>query len=892
MFPFPKGSRLGPYEVVEPIGAGGMGEVYRAQDTRLDRCVALKVLSEALEHTPEARQRFEREARSASSLNHPHICTLYDIGRHDGVDFLVMEYLEGETLAARLARGALPLVDVLRYGIEVAAALDAAHRKGLVHRDLKPGNIMITPSGAKVLDFGLAKRTPIGEASDDRATENLGITAKGFVVGTTQYMSPEQLEGKECDARSDIFALGAVLYEMASGKRAFPGESQASVIAAILSLEPKPLQEIKSGIPPLLDHVVRRCLEKEPVRRWQSVSDVMWELRWIAENKDTPGTVTPLQPKRSRPLWAWGIAAAACLGLAFWGGTYLRRDPVTESPVSFSFSAQHAELSETRSMGLPLPSPDGSRLVFRARDRSGRSLLWVRPLDSTNALKLPGTESGGAEAGLRFWSPDGRWVGFYSQGKMKKVSPTGGLPQTIADVPFGSNSAAWGTNGDIVFAENRSGLFRVHESGGAAKQITTLDPALGENSHRFPVFLPDGKHLLYYARCSKSENSGIYLISLDSSQRKLILKTRSPAFDYVPGSLLFVRDRTLLAQGFNPQSGELLGEPAPIAEAARFCVSANGRLLIYSTTPGTTTRMTWFDRAGNNLGVLGSDGEYIQPRFSPDGRRVTISRFDDQNGNRDVWYVETSRGALVRVTTNAANDWFPVWSPDGARVAFGSDRSGSERMNAYVRSTDRTEREDLLLPTDVQANPQDWSGDGRWLLFSQFRAGHDIWVVPLFGERKPFAFLATQFDEPQGRFSPDAKWIAYMSDESGRFEVYLRQFLGASGGAGQMRQVSVNGGMYATWRRNGKELFYVDEDNFLIAVTIDNRNLLQSDLPSRRLFRLCDDKESGSILSGATWNLPYDASPDGQKFLAFCRVDTGSSATVVVNWASKSTPKK
>ncbi|HEX8812348.1 MAG TPA: protein kinase, partial [Terracidiphilus sp.] len=630
------GTKLGPYEVVSPLGAGGMGEVYRARDTRLDRTVAVKILPEHLSSNPEAKQRFEREARAISSLNHPNICTLYDVGHQDGIDYLVMEYLEGETLADRLVKGPLPPEQVWKCGIEICEGLEKAHRGGVTHRDLKPGNVMLTKVGAKLMDFGLAKPSSQSGASASGLTltspvASRPLTQEGMVVGTFQYMSPEQIEGKEADARSDIFALGAVLYEMATGKRAFEGKSTTSVIAAILERNPPPISALRPMFPRALDNVVNTCLEKDPEERWQSVRDLRTNLKWIAEG-DGAGTSSAVKHNPWRERAAWMLALALLCGLAFFAaGNY--RAPSASDPVRFSVNPpEKTVFSGPPNLTVPVPqfalSPDGHTMVFVANSSGADPVIWLRSIDQVTARPLPGTE----HAQLPFWSPDSRWVGFFAEGKLKKTPVAGGPVQVLADVPdaFGGS---WGADGSIVFGKLSSAIFRVSSGGGIVTAVTKVDTNM--NAHRWPQFLPDGRHFLYHVQRGDPAQHGVYVGSLDGGTQKFLVHTESSALYASPGYLLYVEGDTLLGQTFDTAHLELRGEPFTVAEHVgrstgfNIGASASGTgMLAYAAALLQRGRLTWFDRAGNSLNSVGVDGDYSDFRLSPNGQTLAASLVD------------------------------------------------------------------------------------------------------------------------------------------------------------------------------------------------------------------------------------------------------------------------
>jgi Tol biopolymer transport system component len=880
------GSRLGPYEILSPLGAGGMGEVYKARDTRLERTVAVKVLPSGLSPSPEARQRFEREARTISQLSHPHICALYDVGREGETEYLVMEYLEGETLSERLAKGALPLEQVLRYGVEIAGALDRAHRSGIVHRDLKPGNVMLTKSGVKLLDFGLAKALdPAPSASILTAlpTET-PLTEKGTILGTVQYMAPEQLEGKEADERTDIFALGAVLYEMATDRRAFFGTSQATLIGAILHTEPQPISAIQPMTPPALDRVVKTCLAKDPEDRWQSAHDVASELKWIAEGSQAGVPVPLITRRRARERLAWLLAGVSLAAAVIIAVVHFRQAPVEARPARFLlFPPEHTTVALGPAAPHAAVSPDGHYLAFAATDTTSdrKTNLWVRPLDALAAQKLAGTEG----ANLPFWSPDSRFIGFFAQGKLKKIDAFGGAPQTLCDSPAG-NGGTWNREGVIVFAPNREGaLARVSAAGGIPAAATALDRRRQEIGHAWPQFLPDGRHFLYLALSGQRENRGLYVDSLGSEGPRRVLKTEVRAAYTPPGYLLFVQQGTLMAQRFNPNRLQLIGEPVAVAEGVAynsfngrdtFTVSENGVLVYRTGRPGglPTSELVWFDRGGKRVGSVEGLGLYLRPALSPDGKRIAVQRLDPQTGTFDIRLVDLARSTVLRLTFGSSNQTHPVWSPDGGRIVFTSDRDGTS--NLYQKSSSGAGSEELLLQSDTAKYVTDWSPDGRFIAYEKQdpRTGLDLWLLPLFGDRKPILYLQTEFNEGQGQFSPDGRWMAYASDESGRREVYVQTFP-ASGGKWQ---ISTAGGTYPRWRRDGKELFYIAADQKLMAVAVQTDSTLQAGRP-QALF------EPRFFLPV----IPYTVLPDGQRFLVNTPLeeDNSSPMTVVLNWMAE-----
>ena len=776
------GARLGPYEILSPLGAGGMGEVYRAKDTRLDRTVAVKVLASHLSQDPEVKQRFEREARAISSLSHPHICALYDVGSEDGLEYLVMELLEGETLAERLTKGTLPLAHVLRFGMEIAEALGAAHRQGIVHRDLKPGNVMLTKSGVKLLDFGLAK---VREGAAHEVTnlsliqtKSVGtLTGKGAILGTVQYMAPEQLEGKEADTRTDIFALGAVLHEMATGRKAFAGTSNASLIGAILKDEPPSVSSLQPPAPPALDHVVKKCLAKDPDERWQSAADVASELRWIAEGNPPASVAAPVRAGRRRrevALWV-ALILASSAALALW----LRSSNARPQPAAVVRASIPTPEGLTFATGGQDPhgpaaiSPNGLFLVFPASSKDRGIQLWIRPLDAAEARPLPGTE----QASYPFWSRDSRSIGFFAGGKLKTVAVTGGEPLVLADAPNG-RGGAWSRDGMILYAPAlSSGLYRVPAAGGASQSVTHLDASKSQGTHRFPSFLPDGRHFLYYASgvnpiVMEYEGlwEGIYLGSLDGGADRFLARSDSEA-QYASSHILFMRQSTLLAVPFDPRSLAISGEPSVIVEDAErdlsrgkgdFTVSEGGTLAYHPGTLTSWTQLAWLDRSGRRLGSVGEPGILGEPALSPDGRRAAVSVLDAASRTVQIWLYDLASGTGSRFTLGSWASRFPIWSPDGSRVYFSSNRKG--RGDLYVKPASGSGEEEQVLHSEAWVWPSDCSRDGRFLVFTlmDLTGGREggVWVLPLSGEKKATALAGEKMKEPVARFSPDSRWDA------------------------------------------------------------------------------------------------------------------------------------
>jgi len=877
------GAKLGSYEIIAPVGAGGMGEVYKAKDTRLDRTVAIKVLPSHLADNARLRDRFEREARAVSSLNHPHICTLYDIGSQDGVDFLVLEYLEGETLADRLKKGALPFDQALRTGIEVADALDKAHRQGVVHRDLKPGNIMLTKSGAKLLDFGLAKLAGAEGGSVESAlpTQQKSLTAEGSILGTLQYMAPEQLEGKEADARTDIFAFGTVLYEMVTGRRAFQGKSQASLIGAILKDDPQPMSELQSMSPPALDRVVKKCLAKDPEDRWQGAHDLMDELKWIAEGGGTALKAETSAVRRSIPgglsvLLAVLLLGAVLASVAVW--SVMRPGPAAPLPVTrFAIHLPPGDEFVRVGGGLAI-SPDGQNFVYLARRGSGTPQLYVRPMRQLEATPLPGTE-GALDA---FFSPDGQWIGFWAGGKLKKVPLTGGPPSILCDVGI-LQGASWGPDDTIFFSQGfavASELLRVSASGGTPEPVTVLDPGEEGQGQRWPEILPGGKAVLYTVWRSSFDDASIAVQSLETGGRRILVEGGTfPR--YVPtGHIVFARGSTLagslLAVPFDLERLEITGSPVPVLEdvgtAGQFSLSRDGSLIYASGTVLSNNLLVWVDRQGVERSVTEILRAYRDPRLSPDGRRLAVTILDAKG--EDVWVLDLGRGTLTRLTFGEGRSTRPLWSPDGERILFGSNRvEGTNNIFSQFADGSGTAEQ---LTTGAWRVPTSVSSDGRTIVFRQNSdMGRDIGMVRLEGERKLEMLLQTSFEEHTGMLSPDDRWLAYVSNESGREEIYLTPFPGPGG----KWQISTEGGTEPLWSRDGRELFYRSGEK-MMAVAISTEPELTPGKPT-----LLFEGRYQTGLVGASPGSNYDVARDGR--FVMIRAEEGSGPTqinVVLNW--------
>ena len=822
--PLNAGTRLGPYEIVEAIGEGGMGQVYRARDTRLDRTVALKVVHSSLSADHQFRQRFDREARAISGLSHPNICTLHDVGREGDVDFLVMEYLDGEPLSSRLAKGPLPLDVAIRCATQIAEALDEAHSRGIVHRDLKPANVMLTRGGAargttpdaKLLDFGLAKAARASayptEGLSATGTAPHELTSAGTIVGTVHYMAPEQLEGKPADARSDIFAFGAMLYEMVTGRRAFEGASPAAVIGAILNAEPAPLRRLRPDARPALEYVIGVCLAKDPDARWSSARDVVLLLRGIQAGLLDPHAFTSNAPRRR---WLpWSVAAAALLLAAAVGSREIRREERAADAL------RHLDIAPPPGATLehgsaPQVSPDGKHVAFVAVDSAGQSRLYVRPLDALAAEALPGTEG----AIQPFWSPDSTALGFFAGARLKTITIRGGRPRTLAAAPV-PRGGTWNADGVIVFVPAPpSRPLQVRATGGDATPIETLSPS----SCWFPSFLPDGRRLLCTRLNASRRVDALYVASLDGAETKMLVKTSGAGGSLLQGRLLYRREGELVAQLLNLETLEVTGAPVmvapevaahPLTYQSFFSASADGTLVYLP--PRSGSRLVWYDRNGKELGGVGARANYNSLALTRDEGRVFVDQAT-ASGDVDIWMLETATGAASRLTFHEAVDFYPMVSPDGARVVFGSLRAGTPALFEQQPTAPGSETMLLQVPR-VPVNTNQWSADGRFILHRALHpdTGWDLWALQTTGERRHFPVLQTAHDERFGRVSDDNRWLAYTSSQTGSFEVYVQPFPGG----GATWQVSRGGGSEPQWRRDGKELFYLSPDKKLMSVEV------------------------------------------------------------------------
>ena len=876
------GTRLGPYEITELIGAGGMGQVYKALDTRLERPVAIKVLTPGLTADPRAQDRFAREARLVAALSHPHICSIFDVGSKEGSDFLVMEYLDGETLADRLGRGRLPLDQALKVAIEMAGALTAAHEAGIVHRDLKPANVILTRSGAKLLDFGLAKlRHDVPSVVMTATTTEQPLTGQGALPGTLQYMSPEQLEGRPADAQSDIFAFGAVLYEMITGRRAFEARSQASLVARILEADPPPLADAAGPVPPALEFVVRTCLAKSRHLRWHSIHDVLLELRWI-EAEGAQATAAAPIADRPAGRGVWYAVSAGLLALLV---TLVVLLLGPSAPEVRSTSARF-DIALPERLGVdwpdwPVISPDGERLVFTAMSE-GRRQLWMRRNDGS-VSPLPDTVG----ASFAFWAPDSRSVAFFAGGSLKKVDAGGGPVTELAD-GFSVGRGAWGRDGTILFLPRQGGpIHAVSDRGGAPRPVTRIDTARGETSHQIAGFLPDGRQFLYAAL---GPQPVLYAASLDGGSVKEVLRGVAAARVVPSGYLLFTRQQTLMAQRLDFGTLQLQGTAQPLAEhiaGGAFSASDLGTL-VFRAGGGSPTMLNWIDRNGQRSDRVGPPAYYQQVVLAPRGGRAAVQRMDTDTGNSDIWIVDLATGISSRLTLDPALDGDPAWSPDERQVAFTTFRTG--RGSVYLWDLVSGVEQPLFdMPApDAGSGPppeslpslaparlpegvalDDWAADGQLIVRTFGRA---VFALPLAGDRQPILLADTPYVEDQTQVSPDGRLIAFNSDESGRWEVYVAALPGFT----EKRQVSSAGGMQPRWRRDGKELFYLSLDGAMMAAPVSPGDRPMTGLPAR-LFQ--------TRLSPAPTVPQYDVSADGSRFLVLEPTAVGGEPiTFVLNW--------
>jgi eukaryotic-like serine/threonine-protein kinase len=869
---FTAGTRIGPYEIKSPLGEGGMGVVYRALDTELQREVALKLLPDHFSNDADRLARFQREAQVLASLNHPNIAQIYGLDGAGSSRCIVMELVDGETLQDRLKRGPIPVDEALPIAKQIAEALEAAHEKGIIHRDLKPANIKFnTADNIKVLDFGLAKvrETPGAVSSVSNSPTVLSGSMPGLIMGTAAYMSPEQAKGRQLDRRTDIFSFGCVLYEMLTGRPAFDGEDIADILSRVLQRDPD-WTLLASNVPPRIRELLRLCLQKDLRHRRSDAADVRIDIEQAL--REPPEIAGSPAASRLRERLAWIVAAVLVITigvLAIPASRYLREEgrPEMRLEITTPLSSVPFEFAL---------SPDGMRLAFVAPE-NGVQRLWVRPLNAISAQALPGTDG----ADHPFWSPDSRSVGFFANQKLKRIELDGGSPQILADAQNG-RGGAWNSDGIILFAANTYvPLSRIQATGGTPEIITHLEK--GQTGHRFPQLLPDGRHFLFYAQ-GISERSGIYIGSLDNRDTKYVVAADTAGIWTPPDRLLYIRQGALRAQALNVSSGTLTGNPVTLADPVgyalnlnqgAFSVSAAG-MVAYRSGTGARPQLTWFDRTGKKSGTVGDPDEGLggYPELSPDGRRVAVSRM--LQGNEDVWFIDLLRGGATRFTFDPETDSRPLWSPDGTQIVFNSDRKNAQDL--YIKPSSGAGAEKLMLEAASTQTPYSWSPDSHLLLYGDNNAktSLDLWALPMQGDRKPIPVATSLFFEGAGQFSPDGRWVAYQSNESGRMETYVVPF---PAGGGKW-QVSTNGGISPRWRHDGKELFFVGPDSQMMAATVSSSGLSFAAAPPVALFQT-------SIVGGGTslQKHQYAVSADDRFLINITDDDSiKTPITLILNW--------
>ncbi len=866
------GTRLGPYEIGGPIGAGAMGQVYRARDTRLGREVALKVIAADAQPTAEQRQRLHREARAVAQLQHPHICSLFDVGHEQGIDYLVIELLEGETLAARLERGRLPLEQCLVFGAQMAAALAAAHARGIVHRDLKPANVMLTPTGAKLLDFGVAKGFGAASAlAAETDPSQSRLTRTGMLVGTLPYVAPEQIAGEEPDARTDIFALGAVLYEMATGRPAFAAPTPAALIGAVLGSDPPALVAIRPDSPPAFDRVVSGCLAKDPAQRWHSAHDVELQLRAMHG--------VPREPVKVRPrpsAWVpWTLAAAALTATVVLLGRFVGTSPSPVTPIRFTVEPPpRGGFLWTGEVNPLAMSPDGRQLAFIAVDSAGRRQVWLRPLSNTKPIPLPGTSN----AQSVMWSPDGRSIAFFTGDRLQRLDLPDGAPVTLTELASRSGQAgSWGRRGYILYAGVQGdAIHRVSASGGEPEVVLRADRAAGVARIQAPWYLPDGEQFLYLSRTV--DGSGTIMRMKPGDTPRVVTRAESMVQYAAPGVLLFVRDGTLLGQSYDWERGTLKGEPFAVADTVRYFLSTGvvaaatsdgGTLVLHAATD--VQQLVWLDRTGAQQGAAVATGDFEDMTLSPDGRRLLLSRRWPRVGTLDMTLVDLERGTETPLTTSPYSEVFGVWLPGGRSVIYSLVRGGPPVM--VRRDLDSPTETRLLEDAEFQA-PSDLSPDGRTLLYRRRPGGGnwDVWTMPI-ESGTPVAFTETPYDETDTRFSPDGSYIALISNETGRPELYVTPFPGP----GERTRVSTDGAEFVRWPRAGNEIFYTTPDGKMMAVAVQTRPTLHI---GKTATLFATDPRTGIVT--------FEVTRDAQRILAALPTVIASRQplTVVTNWAA------
>ena len=878
------GSRVGPYEIQSPIGSGGMGEVFRARDSRLGRDVAMKVLPDEVERDPDRLARFEREAKALASLNHPNIAQIYGFEKTDATSALVMELVEGEDLSRRIARGAVPLDEALPLARQIAGALEAAHQQGIVHRDLKPANIKVRSDGTiKILDFGLSKmlaRTeagsgvePLGEPLNPPSVTAGALTLRGTILGTPAYMSPEQVKGKPADKRADVWAFGCVVYEMITGRTAFAGESLGDTLSAVLTREPD-WSALPPGTPPGLRRMLHRCLRKDPARRMRDLGDAVIEIDEAGADQIEGVPPSPRAGRWTERLaWLAAGAGVSVVALAF---AWSARRPAGTSP-EMRVEITTPPASEPASFAI---SPDARTLAFVAMDR-GRPKLWLRSLDGVSAQPLPGTDG----ASFPFWAPGGGSIAFFADdSRLRRIDIADNTVRTLANAPF-PRGGSWSADDVILFVPITGPVHRIAATGGASIPVTTIAPQ--QTGHAFPLFLPDGNHFVFYATGTPGVR-GVYVAALDGTGQRRLTDADSLNAVLVRDHLLVVRSGTLYAQRFDSDRLSLTGNPFAVAgeiavqllasyQIAAIAASEQGHILYRSGVPLQQRQLVWFDRTGKETGTVGQpeSNPSLSPVVSPDGRRIAIHRM--VNGNTDIWLLDTERGGLSRFTTHPANDIHALWSPDGRRILFSSNRTGTYEL--YEKSTVGPAEERSILP--VGGWPTDWSHDGAVVLFQprSLKTNSDIWALPYGTGQKPFALVENEFEERDAQFAPDGRWLAYSSTESGRSEVYVQPFPGP----GERTAVSMDGGGQPRWRGDGKELLFIGLDGRLMAVPISRLSNAET-LGVGRPVPLFPTRVGGAIDLASRHT--YIVSPDGSRFLmnTILEQPAASPVTLILNW--------
>jgi serine/threonine protein kinase len=875
-----KGQLLGPYEILEPAGAGGMGEVYKARDTRLDRTVAVKVLPTSTIGNADIRSRFDREAKAISSLNHPNICTLHDVGHQEGIDFLVMEYLEGETLAERLKKGPLPNEELFAYAIQIADALDKAHRKGLVHRDLKPGNIMLTKGGAKLLDFGLAKFQVHSDPVPGKSgmTVTTPLTGEGTILGTLQYMSPEQLEGKDVDGRSDIFSFGAILYEMATGKRAFEGSSQASLIASIIKEQPRPVSQIMPLSPPMLDRVIKQCLEKDPDHRWQAAGDLKQALQWTSEGGSQVGIPMAISARRKlRERILWGAVAALAAAAGTLGVVQFTRTTPIPKVVRWAIPPGTGLTSIT----WPKISPDGTMIAFQANDTLGQKGIYIRPLNSLEPHFLVRIQGGDSRP---FWSPDSKQLGFFESNQLKKVSIAGGLAQLVCEATRGADGS-WGTSGVILFdGSTIDSIRKVPASGGVPSAASKIDREHGERQGVWPCFLPDGEHFLFLADIDSSADEFTLKVGSIHSLDATVLTRVNSRVEYANGHILYLKNELLVAHPFDEKKLQFVGEPVPLsgsisalADRALFSVSDDGTLIYQRGQTGGSQSIIRMNRRGDSTSSIGPAGRYLDFSLSPDNSKIAYGLQADQANTADIWVRDLKRDVASRLTFGPAVNAWPVWSPDGSKVIYTSNRTAG-RFSVWQRNANGTGTDEKIFGLDASdVSATDISRDGTTAVLSVSRISMDVWLFST-ATRKAEPLLVQPYDEARGVLSPDGRLLAYQTDETDKPEVYIRELSPAGG----KWQVSLNGGRCPKWRADGRELYYVTSEFDFMAVPISYERGLEIGTPVKLFNRRF-------IFTGATTLAPYAVTADAQHFYILAPAEQGNTAEFIVvqNWAEE-----